>query len=130
MCWALREMRERERQLAKTVAEAKLLEESIFRASQDIIDALRQRRSQLAQLKSDSEVVERDLRRVVDNFDEDEEIQWASKKIQFYLSEDANTNDIMWNLRNLEKEWEEVRAKVELKRTAIEVRERKGWWFW
>jgi len=112
MCAILLQLRIQEKQLAAKAAEAKLLEESIFRASQDIIDAIKSRRSDLAKLEQDTDLTIKDLRRVVEEVDEDDAIQWASKKIQFYLSEDTNTNELMWSLRQLEQEWEEVRAKA------------------
>lgn len=131
MCGVLLNLRDRERLLAQKAQEAKTLEESIFKASQDIIDAMRSRRSQLTSLQTEAEAVERDVRKAVDEIDEDDSIQWASKKIQFYLSEDTHTNEIMWNLRRLEQEWEEVRMKVEEEKRGVEGESgKRWWWFW
>jgi len=130
MCAILLQLRMREKQLAAKAAEAKLLEESIFRASQDIIDATRSRRSQLQNLEKDTNQTVQDLRRVVEEVDEDDSIQWASKKIQFYLSEDTNTNEVMWSLRQLEKEWEEVRAKAASVDDGVANASGRGWFGW
>jgi hypothetical protein len=129
MCSILLELRVREKQLASKAAEAKTLEESVFRGSQDIIDAIKSRRSQLQNLEHDTDQMIKDLKRVVEEVDEDDALQWASKKIQFYLSEDTNTNEVMWSLRQLEKEWQEVRAKVG---EVDEGQGGRGWlsWLW
>ena len=127
LCGALFELREKERQLAQRAAESKTIEESIFKASQSIIDAIQSRRAKIGKLRTESEEVEKQLRKTVEEIEEDEAIQWASKKIQFYLSEDVNTNDIMWNLRILEKEWEDARVRVE---KGPEGKKVGGWWFW
>lgn len=131
MCGILLDLRKKERQLAEKALEAKTFEESIFKATQDIIDAIRSRRTQLSSLQAEVDKVEKDIRRAVDEVDEDDSIQWASKKIQFYLSEDTHFSEILWNLRRLEHEWEEVRAKVEEEKKCVQVTEgRKWWWFW
>lgn len=124
LCSTLLELRSREAQLAQRAAQTKLLEESVFRASQDLIDAIRTRRQHLSRLENESEQVQKDLRRTVEEVDDDAQIQWANKKIQFYLSEDTHQNEILWGLRALEKEWEEMKAKVG------EEGKRGGWWFW
>jgi len=127
MCSILLQLRVREKELAAKAAEARTLEESIFRASQDIIDATKSRRSHLQKLEQETDQTIKDLKRVVEEVDEDDAIQWASKKIQFYLSEDTNTNEVMWSLRQLEKEWEEVRAKVG---EVDEGQSGRGWFSW
>lgn len=68
--------------------------------------------------------MQKDLQRSVEEVDDDAQLQWANKKIQFYLSEDTHQNEILWGLRALEKEWEEMKTKVG------EEEKRGGWWFW
>lgn len=106
------------------------LEESVFKASQDVIDAIQSRRRHLSTLKSQVEQLEQELRRTLDEVDEDDALGWASKKIQFYLSEDTNLNEVSWNLRALEKEWEKVRRKVAERRHEGEHMEEgtRSWW--
>lgn len=108
---------------------AEIIEESVFKATQNIIDAIRQRRRKLEQLNTQAQQVEQDLRKTLDDADEDGALGWASKKIQFYLSEDTNLNEVMWNLRALEKDWEKVRRKVEERRRDVEEGEEKGGWW-
>jgi hypothetical protein len=57
--------------------------------------------------------VKRQLGRSLEEVEEDESLNWTSKKIQFYLSEDTNTNEVTWNLRQLHREWEAVRKENE-----------------
>jgi hypothetical protein len=107
--------------------EAKVLEDSIFKATQDIIDAIRSRRTHLASLSTEAEAVESDLRRAVEEIDDDADLQWASKKLYFYRSEDTHEGEIKEKLERLEAEWEEVRAKVdEGKKAPVGPK----WWFW
>ena len=108
---------------------AQTLEESVFKASQNIIDAIRSRQNHLESLNTQAQQVERDLQKTLDDAEEDDALGWASKKIQFYLSEDTNLNEVMWKLRALEKDWEKVRKKVEERRRDVEEGEEKGaWW--
>ncbi len=141
-CAIVLELRQRERQLAQKAKEMKvgpgitisrlrgeILEESVFKATQNIIDAIRGRRTRLSTLRQDAEKVEGELKKTLDDVDEDDALGWASKKIQFYLSEDTNQNEVMWNLRALEKDWEKVRRKIEERRRDVEEGEEKGsWW--
>lgn len=106
-----------------------ILEESIFAASATVIDALHARQAHLAQdLEPQLHAVEKQLQRTVEDLDEDTALQFASQKIQFYLSEDMQVNEVMWNIRELEKDWERVREKVEERRIEVERDERKSWW--
>lgn len=140
------ELREKERALARKENELKVrsapfcdrlvkltftetLEDAVFKASQDVIDAVRTRRTHLARLNEQADAVKRQLGRSLEEVEEDESLNWTSKKIQFYLSEDTNTNEVTWNLRQLHREWEAVRKENERRRKeAVEVEEKRGWW--
>jgi hypothetical protein len=146
MCAVVLELREKERELARKENElkvrsaplgdrlaklttAKTLEDAVFKASQDVIDAVRARRTHLARLNEQADAVKRQLGRSLEEVEEDESLNWTSKKIQFYLSEDTNTNEVTWNLRQLHREWEAVRKENERRRKeAEEVEEKRGWW--
>jgi hypothetical protein len=83
----------------------------------------------MATLQQQSAALIRQVDRALDEVDEDESLTWTSKKIQFYLSEDTNTNEVMWNLRQLYKEWEAVRRENDRRRKEAEgVEEKRGWW--
>jgi hypothetical protein len=84
----------------------------VYEATQVLIDVERAKRQDLEAMQLKVRTLEADLKRTVDGIDDDETLQWANEKIQFYLSEDTNTNEIMWNLRELEKEWQNVRKKL------------------
>ena len=144
-CGIVLELRQRERQLAVKVKQMKVgsapgtairvidqtqvIEESVFKASQNLIDALKTRASHLGELTTQAQLLERELKKSVEDVDEDDALGWASRKIQFYLSEDTNLNEVMWNLRALEKDWERVRRKVEERRKEADEGEDKGaWW--
>lgn len=80
-------------------------------------------------MEAQAEQVERDLKKTLEDVEEDDALGWASRKIHFYLSEDTNLNEVMWILRALEKDWEKVRRKVEERRRDVEVGEEHGpWW--
>ncbi|GFZ47816.1 hypothetical protein JCM24511_05563 [Saitozyma sp. JCM 24511] len=129
MCAVVLELREKERELARKEDELKTLEDAVFKASQDVIDAVRARRTHLARLNEQADAVKRQLGRSLEEVEEDESLNWTSKKIQFYLSEDTNTNEVTWNLRQLHREWEAVRKENERRRKeAEEVEEKRGWW--
>ena len=144
-CGIVLELRQREQQLAIKVKQMKVgctpctaklkiyqtqvIEESVFKASQDLIDALRTRLSHLDELSTQAKQLERELKKSAEDVDEDDALGWASKKIQFYLSEDTNLNEVTWNLRALEKDWEKVRRKVEERRKEADEGEDTGaWW--
>lgn len=67
-------------------------------------------------------------------FDDDRALRWASDKILFCLSEDTNTSELSWQLRELEKHWEALQDDVERDGTDGEVvgarREARWWWPW
>ena len=106
-----------------------MLEASVYRATQSFIDPIHHRRSHLADLAKEVQQLEGELQRTLEGVDEDNALGWASRKIQFYLSEDTNQNEVMWNLRALETDWEKVRRKVEERRAAVEDGEEKGGWW-
>ena len=106
-----------------------MLEQGVFKATQDLIDAIRLRRTRIAEVKDEAATVTRELSKVLEDVDDDEALQWANKKIQFYLSEDTNLNELMWNLRSLERDWERVRKKVEEGREVVNgTDEKTSWW--
>ena len=131
MCALVQELRRKEKMLARRVVETKLLEDSIYKASQDLIDALRAKRSQLQDLEGQAETVQTELRRAVEGVAEDEDIRWYNKKLDYLVSEDTESMDIAWHLGQLGKEAKAVRQTIR------ERREDKGdesagwaWWRW
>ncbi|ORX33965.1 hypothetical protein BD324DRAFT_653662 [Kockovaella imperatae] len=129
MCNVVSELRIREKRLAQRAKDLKTLEDSVFRACQDFLDGIRARAPRVNELQTQADDLCREIHKALDDIDDDEKLQWANKKIKFYLSEDTNLNELMWNLRSLERDWERVRRKVEEGREAIEGNEeRSNWW--
>ncbi|ORY30331.1 hypothetical protein BCR39DRAFT_564873 [Naematelia encephala] len=137
MCRIVLEMRERERQLATKEQELQILEKAVYTASDDLIAVHRARQQIISRLTEKAQVVQRDLQKTLDDVDDDHALQWASKKIQYYLSEDTNMNEVMWSLRDLRKRWEEARAGVRQRAEGTENGNavqggggRRWYWFW
>ncbi|EIW71183.1 hypothetical protein TREMEDRAFT_71084 [Tremella mesenterica DSM 1558] len=112
LCGTVLELRQRERLLSRKAKEIKALEETVFAASQDVISAIQSRRQTLITLKAQYDQFQQALRQTLEGVDEDAQLQWASKKIQFYLSEDTNNYEVMWNLYALERDWEKARTET------------------
>jgi len=68
----------------------------------------------------------------MEDVEEDASLQYASKKIQFYLSEDTQLHEIEWSLTLLERDWEEVRRQIEEQRKKVETGDvgvgNRPWW--
>jgi hypothetical protein len=80
----------------------------------------------LDDLTEKSQAMERDLHKAIDDIDEDEQLQWVSKKIQFYLSEDVSEEIMKENLTGLRNEY----VKLKNKREGSIKGKKKGrsWW--
>lgn len=64
-----------------------------------------------------------------DAVDEDRALQWASSKLLFFLSEDTNTHELNWGLRELERQWEALRDEHDTKlKDTIRNEEGRSWW--
>lgn len=60
--------------------------------------------------------------------DEDRALQWASSKLLFFLSEDTNTHELSYGLRELERQWEVLRDDHDSKVEDIRKDAGKPWW--
>ena len=145
MCSLVMDLREREKRLRQRAADIKvrratcnrmrlisvqMLEASVFGATQDLIDAIKSRTAHMTDLSDQSQTIIKEVHKALEEVDDDERLQWANKKIQFYLSEDTNLNELMWNLRSLERDWERVRGKIEEGKRAVDGvgEEKASWW--
>ncbi|KAL7419395.1 hypothetical protein Q5752_006233 [Cryptotrichosporon argae] len=127
LCAVVLELRARERDLAKRARDVKALERSVFVATQSLIDAIRDRRAKIDALQAEAAGVERELHRAADDVDDDEALSWAGRKIEFYLSEDVNTGEVAWSLRELGRWWERMREGM--RKREREAEEGRGWWW-
>lgn len=105
---------ERERSLRRGAEAMAQLEESAYHATTTITDELRSRRAKLEELEEKVAQLREGLYRAShEDVEEDRDLQWASSKIEFFLSEDTNTPELSWGLRELEKHWEALRTDYE-----------------
>ena len=113
-----------------------LLESSVFKATQDFIDAVRTRRIEVTDLESQAETVQKDLQKSLDDVDDDNVLQLMAQKIQYKLSEDTNLSEVRRNLHALRADWWRIKeeqdhvkegrnGKVEMNG---EEKPTKAWW--
>jgi hypothetical protein len=79
------------------------------------------------ELTTESQTIERDLHKAVEDVDEDEALQWASKKIQFYLSEDMHEHALKDGIREIRD------VSMHLREEHLQAMEERGrrdksWW--
>lgn len=104
----------RERELRRGADAMAALEESAYHATAAITDELKARRARIAALEAEVASLRDALGRAAhEDVEEDRDLQWASSKIEFFLSEDTNTPELSWGLRELEKHWEALRTDYE-----------------
>lgn len=60
---------------------------------------------------------------------QDRALKWASEKILYTLSDDVNTSELSWQLRELEKQYEAMRAEQDKRDGASEARSGRAWWW-
>ena len=70
--------------------------------------------------------MDRDLHRVIDDIDEDEKLQWVSKKIQFFLSEEMSEAIMRESLTELRDEY--VRLREEPDGLSKVRKKGRSWW--
>lgn len=100
----------REAALRQRADDMAQMERSAFVATQKILDAVKARRAEIAALEKEVSRLRAGLHRAAhEDVEEDRDLQWASSKIEFFLSEDTNTPELSWGLRELEKHWEALR---------------------
>lgn len=105
---------DRERSLRRGAEAMAQLEESAYHATNKITDELRARRATIDKLEAKVAELKQGLHRAAyEDVEEDRKFQWASSKIEFFLSEDTNTPELSWGLRELEKHWEALRTDYE-----------------
>lgn len=114
LCETVWRFMERERALRKGTEAMAQLEESAYHATTKITDELRARAARIKQLEEAVGQLREGLYRAAhEDVEEDRDLQWASSKIEFFLSEDTNTPELSWGLRELEKHWETLRTDYE-----------------
>ncbi|KAL1407262.1 hypothetical protein Q8F55_006680 [Vanrija albida] len=135
MCAVVWELRKREKKLAQRVEDMKGLEKSSFLGTQTFFDGIKTRRERLDALENEARTLRNELSRATnEDIDEDQDLERESERIVFKLSEDTNSNEVAWGLRELERtyeqmgggqrKWEAERRKVE--GTGAEVK--RSWW--
>lgn len=111
MVWAYMDKERSLRHGAEAMAQ---LEESAYHATTKITDELRARRKKIEDLEAEVAALKEGLHRAShEDVEEDRGLQWSSSKIEFFLSEDTNTPELSWGLRELEKHWEALRTDYE-----------------
>lgn len=120
--------------------------------TQTIFDTARARRDRIEALENEVRALRADLGHAAEGaVDDDRALRWASDKILFCLSEDTNTSELSWQLRELEKHWEAMGDEMDRERRVFENGEkangvrrdrrgsdgagrangqRRGWWPW
>lgn len=117
------------------VADEQLLEQSVFAASQDMIDAIHERSARVRDLKVKSEEMEQTLQQTVQTI-VNADLRKIKENIEYQLSEDMHTSEVKARLRKLKDDYTEVRRKKEDMKRSIEksdVRlegdgDRGRWW--
>lgn len=105
---------ERERALRRGAEAMAQLEKSAYHATTKITDELKARGAKIRALEEEVNKLRAALDRAAhEDMEQDRELQWASAKIEFFLSEDTNTPELSWGLRELEKHWEALRTDYE-----------------
>jgi hypothetical protein len=61
---------------------------------------------------------------------DDRALKWASEKILYTLQDDVNTAELSWQLRELEKQYEAMRAEQDKRDGASDAGKERRWWPW
>lgn len=78
--------------------------------------------------------LEKEAARLVDELEiagataveDDQNLHHAANNIQFFLTEDMNTNELVWGLHDLQKAWEGFRE--EPAGVDVPAKTKRGWW--
>ncbi|TXT11833.1 uncharacterized protein COLE_02243 [Cutaneotrichosporon oleaginosum] len=129
MCEVVWELRKRERMLAKRADDMSILERSAFTGTQTLFDTARMRRERIEELEREVAKMRDKLSYTADAaVGSDRALKWACEKIIHTLTDDVNRSELSWQLRELEKQYETMRAEKDKRDGASDAGKERPWW--
>lgn len=107
-----------------------MLERATLAAGQMIFDARDARIEKVAGLEAEASTLVSELEMAAaTGVEDDQTLQRAANNVQYFLSEDTNTNELIFALQDLQKAWESMREEHNKSVDVVERLQPKGWWW-